>query len=307
MELEKQPTTESAVEANQQKNSLGPWALAYRRFKKNKLAVAGVFMLAFILFIAVFADVIDQGTDPTESDLYNIEAPMEGFGGEHILGTDSSGRDVFARLVHGSRVSLTIGYFAMFFTVLIGIVLGSLSGYYGGKVDGLIMRFTDIMLNFPFLLFVLTVVAILQDINIMIFVAVIALTAWPAITRIIRGTYLQLREQEFILSARAIGCSDARMIFRHLLPNAMGPIIVNATLAMATMIIVESGLSFLGFGIPQPTPTWGNMITDATSPRIIQNHPNIWLPPAIAIFMTVLAINFIGDGLRDALDPRSRK
>jgi peptide/nickel transport system permease protein len=285
------------------KKSLGPWALAFRRFKKNKLAMVGTIMMLFVVLIAIFADVIAP-LDPTKSDLYNTFGEPDD---TNILGTDSSGRDIYSRLILGSRVSLLIGFFAMLVTVIIGVILGSLSGYYGGKVDGIIMRATDIMLNFPFLLFILTIVAVLQKITITIFIAIIAITLWPGITRIIRGTYLQLREQEFILSARSIGCSDFRLIFRHLLPNAMGPIIVNATLAMATLIIIESGLSFLGFGVPQPTPTWGNMITDAQSLRVLQNNPNIWLPPGLAIFMTVLAINFIGDGLRDALDPRAKK
>jgi peptide/nickel transport system permease protein len=287
----------------QAKKGPGPWKLAFKRFRKNKLAIAGCIVLAFVIVIAIFADVIAP-LSPTKSNIYNTYSMPDDI---HILGTDSSGRDVYSRLIYGSRISLLVGFFAMFFTVLIGVILGSISGYYGGKIDGLIMRFTDIMLNFPFLLFVLTVYAILQKINIVIFIAIIAVTGWPGITRIIRGTYLQLRDQEFILSARSIGCSDARLIFRHLLPNAMGPIIVNATLAMATLIIVESGLAFLGFGIPQPTPTWGNMLTDAQSLRVLQHHPNLWAPPGTAIFITVLAINFIGDGLRDALDPRANK
>jgi peptide/nickel transport system permease protein len=290
-------------EINLAKKSSGPWVLAFRRFKKNKLAMLGIVIMLFVVFIAIFADVIAP-LDPTKSDLYNTYGEPNDI---NILGTDSSGRDIYSRLLLGSRVSLLIGFFAMVVTVLIGVVLGSLSGYYGGKVDGIIMRATDIMLNFPFLLFILTIVAVLQKITITIFIAIIAITLWPGITRIIRGTYLQLREQEFILSARSIGCSDFRLIFRHLLPNAMGPIIVNATLAMATLIIIESGLSFLGFGVPQPTPTWGNMITDAQSLRVLKNNINIWLPPGIAIFMTVIAINFIGDGLRDALDPRAHK
>ena len=194
----------------------------------------------------------------------------------------------------------------MFFTIAIGVVLGSLSGYYGGKVDSLIMRATDLMLIFPFLLLVLTVMAILDKVSIPIFIMIIALTTWPNITRILRGTFLSLREKEFILGARSVGCSDFRIITKHFLPNAVGPIIVNATLMMATMIIIESALSFIGFGIPQPTPTWGNMVTEARSLRVLTQHPEAWIPPGLAILLTVLAINFIGDGLRDAFDPKSR-
>jgi peptide/nickel transport system permease protein len=285
------------------KKSLGPWALAYRRFIKNKLALVGVFMITIAALVAIFADVITP-IDPVEFDLYNVYgAPDE----THLLGTDSSGRDAFSRLVHGARISLLIGFFAMLFTILIGTILGSISGYYGGKVDGIIMRFTDIMLNFPFLLFFLTVASILQRVTVVTFIMVIAFVSWPGVTRIIRGTYLQLRGQEFILGAKSIGCSDSRIIFKHLLPNAMGPIIVNATLTMAVMIIAESGLSFIGFGIPQPTPTWGNMLADAQALLVLRQHPNLWIPPGLAILFTVLAINFIGDGLRDALDPRTRR
>lgn len=287
------------------KKSLSPFQLAMRRFRKNKLAVAGLIVMIFIVLIAIFADFITVH-DPTKTQLYNTykkPGELEGY----ILGTDGSGRDVYSRLIHGSRISLIVGFFAMFVTVFIGIILGSIAGYYGGKVDGLIMRATDIMLNFPTLLLFLTIVAVFQKISVMLFILIIALTAWPGVTRIIRGTYLALREQEFIHNARAIGCSDARLIFRHLLPNAVGPIIVNATLLMANMIIAEAGLSFIGFGIPQPTPTWGNMMNEALALRVIQQFPNLWAPPGIAIFLTVLSINFIGDGLRDAFDTRMQR
>lgn len=271
-----------------------------KRFRHNKLAVAGGMILLFIVLVALFADFLAP-YDPTDIDLLNTYGKPDK---HHFLGTDSIGRDVLSRLIYGARISLSIGFSATFFTILIGVILGSIAGYYGGKVDSLIMRMTDLMLNFPFLLIVLTIIAIVQEINIVVFVAIIAATSWPGMTRIIRGTYLQLREQEFILGARAIGCTDFRIIVRHLLPNAMYPIIVNATLTMATMIIIESGLSFLGFGIAQPTPTWGNMINDAQSILVLKNYPHLWIPPGLAILCTVLAINFIGDGLRDALDPR---
>lgn len=271
-----------------------------KRFRHNKLAVAGGMMLLFIVLVALFADFLAP-YDPTDIDLLNTYGKPDK---HHFLGTDSIGRDVLSRLIYGARISLSIGFSATFFTILIGVILGSIAGYYGGKVDSLIMRMTDLMLNFPFLLIVLTIIAIVQEINIVVFVAIIAATSWPGMTRIIRGTYLQLREQEFILGARAIGCTDFRIIVRHLLPNAMYPIIVNTTLTMATMIIIESGLSFLGFGIAQPTPTWGNMINDAQSILVLKNYPHLWIPPGLAILCTVLAINFIGDGLRDALDPR---
>ncbi|MBU9721510.1 MULTISPECIES: oligopeptide ABC transporter permease [Bacillaceae] len=281
--------------------SLSPFQLAMRRFLKNKLAIIGIVILSVFVLVAIFADQIATH-DPIQYNMTNIEGKASS---EHWLGTDRSGRDNFSRLVYGSRISLTVGFSAMLFTVLIGVTLGSLAGYYGGKIDSLIMRITDLMLILPFLLFVLTIIAILERINITIFIVIIAMTSWPNLTRIIRATFLSLREKEFILGARSIGASDFRIIFKHFLPNAIGPIIVNATLMMATMIIIESGLSFIGFGIPQPTPTWGNMITEATNLRMLEGNPEAWLPPGLAILLTVLSINFIGDGLRDAFDPKS--
>ncbi|MBM7098016.1 ABC transporter permease [Bacillus sp. H-16] len=283
--------------------SLSPFQLAMRRFLRNKLAIAGLVVLAFFILVAIFADVIAPHS-PTAHNYYNIESKASS---EHWLGTDSSGRDNFSRLVYGARISLTIGFFAMLFTVVIGVLLGSLAGYYGKWVDGIIMRATDLMLILPFLLLILTIIAIVQSVTITLFITIIAVTSWPNLTRIIRATFLSLREKEYVLGARSIGASDFRIIFKHFLPNAVGPIIVNATLMMATMIILESGLSFIGFGIPQPTPTWGNMITEANSLRILENNWETWVPPGLAILLTVLAINFIGDGLRDAFDPKSNQ
>ncbi|SDC09922.1 oligopeptide ABC transporter permease [Shouchella lonarensis] len=294
-----QPAVPLSFEAEEK--SLSPTHLAWQRFRKNKLALIGVCFLVFITIVAVFADVIATH-DPTASQLAKIEAKPDS---ENLLGTDSSGRDNFSRLVHGSRVSLTIGFFAMLCTVIIGGALGSLAGFYGGKIDGLIMRFVDVVLIFPFLLLFLTIVAILQDITIPIFIMVIALTSWPVMCRVLRGKFMGIREQEYILSARSIGCSDWRIIRKHFLPNAVGPIIVAATLLMASLIVAESALSFIGFGIPQPTPTWGNMLTEAQSIRILRNNPEAWMPPGLCILLTVLSINFIGDGLRDAFDSKS--
>lgn len=280
-----------------------PFRIALKRFMRNKMAVAGVFILILIVLAVTFAPLLtDQ--DPMKSNLLLVEHPPSD---EHILGNDSSGRDIFARLLYGGRISLVVGFSAMIFTLIIGVTLGSIAGYYGGKIDAIIMRAADMMLVLPFLVIALTIVAILEKVTIGLFVTIIAVTAWPNLTRIIRGTYLSLREQEFVLGAKAIGASDFRIIFKHFIPNAIGPIVVNASLMMATYIIVESALSFIGFGIPQPTPTWGNMISEAQSLRILRNSPAAWIPPGLAILITVLCINFIGDGLRDALDPKSNK
>lgn len=283
------------------RKSVSPTVLAFRRFRKNKLALAGIVFLSFIVLVAIFADVIATH-DPTASQLSKIEAKADG---ENWLGTDGSGRDNFSRLVYGARISLTVGFFAMLFTVLIGGTLGSIAGYYGGKIDSVIMRFTDIVLIFPFILLFMTIVAILERTTVPIFILVIAITSWPQVCRILRGTFLSIREKEYVLSARSIGCSDWRIIRKHFLPNAVGPIIVNATIVMATMIVAESALSFIGFGVPQPTPTWGNMLTEAQSVRLLRNNPEAWLPPGLCILLTVLSINFIGDGLRDAFDSKA--
>ncbi|MGE8204846.1 oligopeptide ABC transporter permease [Heyndrickxia sp. NPDC080065] len=296
--LDSNPNTQPKGKAIKGKS---PFQLALRRFLKNKLAVAGLIIL-LIIVLAVLCAPLFTNQIPTKSNLMLIESSSSA---EHPLGTDSSGRDNLARLLYGGRISLIVGFSAMLFTLVIGVTLGSIAGYYGGKVDSIIMRIADIVLVLPFLVLVLTIVAILQKVTVSIFVTVIAITSWPNLARIIRGTYLSLREQEFVLGARAIGASDFRIIFKHFIPNAIGPIVVNATLMMATMIIVESALSFIGFGIPQPTPTWGNMISEAQSIRILRNHPEAWIPPGLAILLTVLCINFIGDGLRDAFDPKS--
>ncbi|WP_217586195.1 oligopeptide ABC transporter permease [Lentibacillus saliphilus] len=284
-----------------QLKSRSPFQLAMRRFLRNKLAVISVFVILIIIILSVMAPVFtDQ--DPEQTDLFKIEEhPSK----ENILGTNGQGQDNFARLLYGGRVSLIVGFSAMTFTLLIGVVLGSIAGYYGGIIDNIIMRAADIMLMLPFLVLALTIMAIVDRVTIPFFITIIALTTWPSLTRIIRGTYLSLREQEFVLGARAIGASDFRIVFKHFIPNAIGPIVVNATLMMASYIIIESALSFIGFGIPQPTPTWGNMISEAQNVRILRDHPEAWIPPGFAILITVLAINFIGDGLRDAFDPKS--
>lgn len=289
--------------SKEKKRAQSPFQLALKRFLKNKLAIVGIIVLVLITLGAIFAPLLTNH-DPTYGDLLKIEkGPSE----EHILGTDGSGRDNFARLLYGARISLVVGFSAMLFTLLIGVVLGALAGYYGGQIDNLIMRLADLILAIPFLVLALTIIALLESVTVTLFVTIIALTTWPSLTRIVRGTFLSLREQEFVLGARAIGASDFRIIFKHFIPNAIGPIIVNATLMMATMIIIESGLSFIGMGIPQPTPTWGNMISEAQNIRILQYHPEAWIPPGLGILLTVLAINFIGDGLRDAFDPKSNR
>lgn len=294
------PTGPEVDSKKKEDKGKSPLQLAYGRFVKNRMAVIGLFLLAVIVLVSIFAPLLTSH-DPLASDLYNTDAEPSS---EHLLGTDDMGRDVFARLLYGGRVSLIIGLSAMVFTMLIGVVLGAIAGYYGKWVDTVIMRFTDIMLTFPFLLFVLFLISILEQTSAAVLVGALAVTIWPSTARIVRGVFLSLREQEFVLSARAIGGKDSRLIFRHMLPNALAPIIVNATLLMATTISIESALSWLGFGIPQPTPTWGNMLNETMNIRVLQDQPWRWIPPGTMIVLAVLAINFIGDGLRDAFDTK---
>jgi peptide/nickel transport system permease protein len=232
----------------------------------------------------------------------DIRAYRQGPSAGHILGSDSSGRDVLSRILYAGRISLSVGLVAVTLYTAIGLLLGALAGYYGGRVDSIIMRFADSVLAFPTLIVVITVVSILGPSvwNVML---VIGLLGWPPIARILRGQFLSLRERDFVVASRTIGTANGRIIFRHLLPNALAPIIVAATFGMADAILLEAGLSFLGLGVQPPTPSWGNMLSDAQSIIVLQSMPWLWVPPGVMIALAVLSINFIGDGLRDAFDP----
>lgn len=222
-------------------------------------------------------------------------------GRPYLLGTDNLGRDILSRIIHGSRISLSIGFVAMGIGLTAGILVGAISGYYGGSIDNLLMRFTDMVFSFPTLMLIITVAALLQP-SIFNIMAVIGLTGWPRIARLVRGEFLSLRTRDYVEAARALGASDARIIFRHILPNAMAPIVVAATLGVAGSILVEAALSFLGLGVQPPMASWGNMLFEAQD----YFRFNWWtaLFPGLTIFVTVLSINLVGDGLRDALDPR---
>ncbi|MGD9712180.1 MAG: oligopeptide ABC transporter permease, partial [Thermomicrobiales bacterium] len=236
---------------------------------------------------------------PTGIDL---QAYRLGPNSDHWLGTDTAGRDVFTRLLYAGRVSLSVGLVAVSIYTVIGVVLGALAGYFGGWVDSVIMRLADVVLSFPSLIIIITLASVLGPsiYNVML---AIGLLGWPPIARLLRGQLLSLRETEFILGARSIGSSDMRLIFRHMLPNAMAPVLVAATFGIAYAILIEAGLSFLGLGVQPPTPSWGNMLTDAQQLTVLESMPWLWLPPGAMIALAVLSINFIGDGLRDALDP----
>lgn len=268
-------------------------------FFQNKLALSGLVVVTCLALVALFAPLIAP-YDPSEIDLSNR---LVGPSRAHLLGTDQLGRDLFSRMIYGSRISLSIGFVAVGISVLIGLVLGSIAGYFGGRCDTIIMRFVDMMLCFPTFFLILAVIALLEP-NIFTIMAVIGVTSWMGVARLIRAEILSLKEQEFILAARAIGAGPLRIIVRHLIPNAITPVLVSATLGIAAAILVESSLSFLGIGVQPPTPSWGNILTEGKSVLGIA----WWLTlfPGVAILLTVLAYNLLGEGLRDLLDPRLR-
>ncbi|MEA2524544.1 MAG: peptide/nickel transport system permease protein [Thermomicrobiales bacterium] len=276
------------------KSSSGAW----RRFRHHHLAMVGVVILTLLTVTAVAAPLIAQN-DPYRTNISQYrKGPSEG----RILGSDGSGRDVLSRLLHAGRISLSVGLVAVSIYTLIGIILGAFAGYYGGRVDSIIMRMADVVLAFPSLIIIITIVSFLGP-SVWNIMMVIGLLGWPPMARILRGQFLSLREQEFVVASRAIGAPNRTIIFRHMLPNALAPIIVAATFGIASAILLEAGLSFLGLGVQPPTPTWGNMLSDAQSLPVLQSMPWLWLPPGVMIALAVLSINFIGDGLRDAFDP----
>jgi peptide/nickel transport system permease protein len=255
-----------------------------------------------LVFIAVFAPFLHT-VDPTKTSLADsLQAPSR----EHWLGTDLTGRDVWSRLAFATRVSLIAGVGSIAIAVTIALVLGSLAGYYGGAVDMVIMRFADVIMCIPGLIIIMALVAVLGPglLNIIIAIGVLG---WTGMTRLLRAQILAVREREFITSARCAGASNRRIMIRHVLPNAYQPLMVAATLGVAGAILTEAALSFLGFGILPPTPSWGEMLNSAKSITRLQENPWLWVPPGMMILLTVLAINFIGDGLQDSLDPRQKE
>ena len=272
------------------------------RFARHSLGVVGLVFLLVLIVLAIFAPFL-ASSNPNSTNLRLIYKPPTG---QHILGTDQLGRDVFSRVLYGARVSLGVGAFAVLIQIFVAVLLGSISAVSGGWIDILIQRVVEIFLSFPFLIIVLVLSSIFggKVINIIL---IIGLVGWPALCRIIRGEILSLREETFFEAARAFGVPMLRMIFRHILPNIFAPIVVAATINCATAILIEAQISFLGFGIQPPTPTWGNMLMSACQVNILVNKPWIWLSPGIAVVLTILSLNFVGDALRDALDPRYYK
>jgi peptide/nickel transport system permease protein len=272
----------------------------WETFYKNKLMLAGSGLVLLLLIISLLAPWLAP-FDPGKIDLTNVLASPSM---KHFFGTDQLGRDVLSRMIWGARISLKVGFVATGVAIIIGTILGALAGYYGGWVDSVIMRFVDIMLCFPTFFLILAVIAFLEPSiwNIMI---IIGLTGWMGVTRLVRADFISLRERDFVKAARAIGAGDMRIIFLHILPNAMASILVAATLGIAGAILTESALSFLGIGVQPPTPSWGNILTAGKD-----NIDIAWwlsLYPGLAILITVVGYNLLGEGIRDSLDPRLKK
>lgn len=273
-----------------------------RKFMANKLAVIGAVMLIIIMFCALFAPWIAP-QDPSKQVLLDKLMPP---GEKYILGADNLGRDTFSRLLYGARVSLLVGFASVAGSIFIGTVIGAVAGYYGGKLDAILMRFVDAVISFPSLFLLITLITIFEP-SLWTLISIFAIFGWTGTARLVRGEFLALRTAEFVLAARTLGIRSSRIIFSHILPNAMGPIIVSATLGIGGVILAEAALSYLGLGIQPPIPSWGNMLQSAQNPQIMLGA--WWFPlfPGFMILLTVLAFNFIGDGLRDAFDPKIKE
>jgi len=288
----------------------------WRRFRKHKLAIAGCIVLLCLVLAAALAKFISP-FDPNAIDNtwwkgYPVPPCFQDAAhcGGHVLGTDENGRDLLSRLIYGAQISLTVGVFAVVMEIIIGTVLGAVAGYYGGWIDWIVMRITDVFLSIPLLPLLLVLTAIVAatsskaSLSFGVIVLIIGGLSWPGVARLVRASFLSLREREYTEAARALGNNDGRIIFRHLLPNAVAPIIVQATLDVASVIITESTLSYLGIGLQPPTASWGNMLANAQA--YFETAWWVAVLPGLCILLTVLAINYIGDGLRDALDPNMR-
>ncbi|MCX7794137.1 MAG: ABC transporter permease [Thermodesulfovibrionales bacterium] len=268
-------------------------------FRNNPVSLAALLIIILLLAVALFAPYIAPYS-PTEIDVDNVLSPPSL---KHPFGTDELGRDVLSRMIYGVRVSLSVGFVAVSIAVFTGMIVGALAGYYGGRVDSILMRFVDIMLTFPTIFLILAVVIIVEQ-SIWTIMIIIGLTGWMDVARLVRAEFLTLREREFVLAARALGLNNIRIIFRHILPNSLAPVFVAAVFGIAGAILTESALSFLGFGIRPPEPSWGNILSSG------KDHIEVawWLSffPGLAIFITTLSYNLVGETLRDSLDPRLR-
>jgi peptide/nickel transport system permease protein len=296
-EAEAAPTVEAL---GLEEHGLSQRTLMWRRFRRHKLAIASLVTLVVIGLATLLAGVLS----PYEYSEQHLDQILQGPSAEHLLGTDQLGRDELTRLLYGGRISLLVGLGVALISGVVGTLVGVAAGFYGGRLDNAVMRLTDLFLSIP-LLVLLIIASRATGGSIRDIVLVLSLALWMFLARIVRGLFLSLREKEFVEAARSIGASNRRIIFRHMLPNALGVIIVSITLTVAIAILTESLLSFLGFGIQPPTPTWGNMLEDGR-PQMTYAAWLVWFP-GLAILITVMCVNFLGDGLRDALDPTQRR
>jgi peptide/nickel transport system permease protein len=289
-------TREHAEATLAARKGLSPARRAWRRFRQHHLAFASAVILGVLVLASVLAPVISR-YDPDAASLEILAPPSP----EHPLGTDDVGRDLLSRLLHAGRISLSVGFGAAVLTVVLGVLVGATAGYYGGRVDALLSALVNVMLAIPILPLALVLSSFVRT-NLLFIILIIGGLSWPAVARIIRAEFLSLREREFVEAARVLGAGSGRIIFVHILPNTVAPIIVAATLQVASAILLESALSFLGYGVQPPQASWGNMLQDAQ--RYLRTVPALAIYPGALISLTVISINFLGDGLREALDPR---
>lgn len=279
----------------------GHRSLAWRKFRRHRVALFGLVVFALVALASFGAPWIS----PYQPDKIDILARNQPPSSAHVLGTDGTGRDVATRLLYAGRISLVVAVLAVGLAAVIGILIGSLSGYFGGVVDTVLMRLTDTVMSVPMVIIAIALVAVLGP-SLRNVILLFGILGWPAMARIVRAQFLAFRESVFVEASQALGANHLRVITRHILPNSVGAIVVTATFDAGRAILLEAGLSFLGLGVQPPTASWGNMINAARTVAIIESYPWLWLPPGVLIATTVLVLNFVGDGLRDALDPHAR-
>lgn len=296
---EVEPFLETTPELVRKRRSQG--RIIFDRFVRNKAAIVGAVCLIFLFLLCFLGPAVTGHNNPNVPDVSSANASLAGASWKHPFGTDDVGRDEMARVMAGGQVSLLVGLSSMLVAIIFGIGIGALAGYYGGLIDNLLMRFTDIILSVPIYLLLFVLSASFTDGSPRSIIILIAIFGWTYSARLVRGEFLSLKEREYVLAARTIGVKDFRMMFRHMLPNALGPIIVNATLLVSNNIILESVLSYFGFGIKPPDSSWGNLVADGQG--LFDVDPKLVFIPGLMIFFTVLCLNLVGDGLRDALDP----
>lgn len=292
---------EDLLSARALRRSPGSFARLRMTFAANRLALASLILLAIVLAIAISAPLVDR-YDPTATVLTDFENPPSW---DHWLGTDSAGRDIWARLVWGSRYSLFVGVVAVIISMSIGTIIGAVSGFYLGLLDGILMRITDGFMAFPGIVLVLMLASVLGP-SIYNVVVVIGVLGWTGVARLVRGQFLSLREQDWVLAARSVGVGNGRLIFVHLMPHVFAQVAIASTFGIAAATLTEAGLSYLGLGVRPPTPSWGAMLSDAQSVHVLQSVPWSWLAPGITLTVVVLAVNYVGETLRRALDPRGQ-